>query len=607
MSSETSTDAGTFRPWHLFALVGLLAATVGVLVVRPGDPVVLVLLVAAMGSAGWVGFAVYRAVLPLATPEFEDRTEVIAGRTRAALDREKTLVLRAIKELEFDRAMRKVSDQDFIEMGDRLRARGDRADETARRRHAWVSRGDREGAGGAAWRRGDRVERAGLRRVRHPQRRGRQVLQGVRGGDGGVGVRSHRHFFLVTVTLLLGLASTGLAQPDPRQMSGIPLPDAALPDGTISVRVIRGQLSNNVPNHAVELRQGDVVETAVTDAEGRATFLTLNPGQQVQASTELDGERIQSQLFPVPGRGGVRLMLVGVDPGRPAVDAPPGLVTFGGESFVQVELVEESVEVYYYLELVNPAQVPVEPPVPIVLELPAGAQGVTVLQGSSPRTVVDGLRVEVTGPFDPGVTRLRTAYILLYSGDTLNIEQAFPVDLESVLLSVEQWGEVDFVSPQIVRRIEVPAEAPGGTDYVLGAGPRVGVGDELAVKLTGLPHRSTTPTTLTLGVALLILGVGTWGAVGLTGKDQAGDGRERLRVRREQLFRDLVTIERQHRGGKIGGTKYASRRSELFAALETVYRQLDETQSPLVLGPSRVAAGGSSVGESKGPLSTARS
>ena len=38
------------------------------------------------------------------------------------MEREKTLVFRAIKELEFDRAMSKVSDEDFREMGQRLRA-----------------------------------------------------------------------------------------------------------------------------------------------------------------------------------------------------------------------------------------------------------------------------------------------------------------------------------------------------------------------------------------------------------------------------------------------------------------------------------------------------
>ena len=123
MSSETSTEARTFRPWHLFVLVGLLASTVGVLVIRPNDPVVLALLVAAIGSAAWVGFTLYRTLWPLAAPEFQDRTEIVAGRTRAALEREKTLVLRALKELEFDRAMGKVAPADFQDMSGRLRAR----------------------------------------------------------------------------------------------------------------------------------------------------------------------------------------------------------------------------------------------------------------------------------------------------------------------------------------------------------------------------------------------------------------------------------------------------------------------------------------------------
>ena len=122
MSSATSTET-TLRPWHLFVLVGLVAATVGVVIVRPGDAAALVLLVAAIGAAGGVGFAFYRMIWPLASREFQDRTKMIGGRTRAALEREKTLMLRSIKELEFDRAMGKVSDADFEEMGGRLRSR----------------------------------------------------------------------------------------------------------------------------------------------------------------------------------------------------------------------------------------------------------------------------------------------------------------------------------------------------------------------------------------------------------------------------------------------------------------------------------------------------
>ncbi|MBI3048274.1 MAG: zinc ribbon domain-containing protein, partial [Acidobacteria bacterium] len=49
--------------------------------------------------------------------------QILGGRTRAALEREKTLVLRAIKDLEFDHAMGKTSDKDFAEMSARLRVR----------------------------------------------------------------------------------------------------------------------------------------------------------------------------------------------------------------------------------------------------------------------------------------------------------------------------------------------------------------------------------------------------------------------------------------------------------------------------------------------------
>ena len=75
-----------------------------------------------MGATALVGLAALRTVLPLVT-SMDDRTSMIGQRTRAALEREKLLALRAIKELEFDRAMGKVSDEDFQEMSGRLRLR----------------------------------------------------------------------------------------------------------------------------------------------------------------------------------------------------------------------------------------------------------------------------------------------------------------------------------------------------------------------------------------------------------------------------------------------------------------------------------------------------
>ena len=126
MSSETSTDGGSFRPWHFFFLAGLAGATAAVYYASPPDAAALVLLVAAVGSGSYVGYAAYGMLLPLVTSRPADRMEMVGSRTRAALDREKTLLLRSIKELEFDRAMGKVSDADFHDMGTRLRARAKR-------------------------------------------------------------------------------------------------------------------------------------------------------------------------------------------------------------------------------------------------------------------------------------------------------------------------------------------------------------------------------------------------------------------------------------------------------------------------------------------------
>ena len=125
MSSGTSTDAppATFRPWHFFVLAGLAGATIAVVTVRPSGIAALVLVVLATWAGAYVGYTVYRMVVPLTARDFSERVQMVGGRTRAALEREKTLVLRSLKELEFDWAMGKVSDLDFQEMGGRLRAR----------------------------------------------------------------------------------------------------------------------------------------------------------------------------------------------------------------------------------------------------------------------------------------------------------------------------------------------------------------------------------------------------------------------------------------------------------------------------------------------------
>jgi hypothetical protein len=115
-------DAG-FRPWHFFVLVSLAASTVAVLMSRRSTPEHLILLSITIGAAGLAAAAFYRMLAPLALRDVSHLSDPPSARALAALEREKALVLRSIKELEFDRAMGKVSPRDFEEMSGRLRAR----------------------------------------------------------------------------------------------------------------------------------------------------------------------------------------------------------------------------------------------------------------------------------------------------------------------------------------------------------------------------------------------------------------------------------------------------------------------------------------------------
>jgi hypothetical protein len=127
MSSATSTKGQTadegFRISHFFVLLSLIAATVAVVMARPAAPENLVLLSLTIGAAGLAAVAFYRTVAPLVSAASDEEREPLNARLRADLEREKALTLRSIKELEFDRAMGKVSDQDFQQMAGRLRAR----------------------------------------------------------------------------------------------------------------------------------------------------------------------------------------------------------------------------------------------------------------------------------------------------------------------------------------------------------------------------------------------------------------------------------------------------------------------------------------------------
>jgi len=130
MSSGTSTKEvrlqpdrnDGLQPWQFFVLAGLGCATALAYLAAGRGVTSIVLLTALMATAALVGMAALRTIRPLLTAD-EDRAATIGHRTRIALEREKMLTLKSIKELEFDRAMGKLSEGDWQEMSTRLRAR----------------------------------------------------------------------------------------------------------------------------------------------------------------------------------------------------------------------------------------------------------------------------------------------------------------------------------------------------------------------------------------------------------------------------------------------------------------------------------------------------
>jgi hypothetical protein len=365
--------------------------------------------------------------------------------------------------------------------------------------------------------------------------------------------------------------------PDPKQMSGIPRPVDDLPKGAISVRLIRGQLSNNITGHPVELHVGSKVLTVKTDETGRAQFNDVTPGATLKAAADVDGEHLESQEFPAPSSGGIRLMLVATDTSKgtaPAPNAPAGAgpVVIGDQSRIVMQPADESVEVFYLLDVSNNAAAPVNPPVPFVIDLPKDAAGAAIMDGSSPQASVAGTRVTVQGPFAPGHTFVQVAFAMRSDNGSLEIAQTLPATLEQLAVVVKKVGNTTLSSRQIKEQRDLPAN---GEVFIAATGGAVAAGEPLTLSLSDIPHHSSAPRRIALILALGIVLVGAWAATRPTGVAAAQSAdRKRLAARRDKLFNDLVRLENDRRTGRTDDRRYAARREDLIAALEQVYNAL---------------------------------
>ena len=150
-----------------------------------------------------------------------------------------------------------------------------------------------------------------LRQVRHAQRRRRGVLQEVRIASWSRRRREAAHRPL----LALLASSVALAQPmmiDPSRMSGIPRPDPQVPPGTITVRLIRGELSNRMTGVEVGLGgpDGKIVSRRRPTTRAAPPSPGLSAPGPYQARATDGDEELTSQSIELQSDMGSRVMLV---------------------------------------------------------------------------------------------------------------------------------------------------------------------------------------------------------------------------------------------------------------------------------------------------------
>jgi hypothetical protein len=388
---------------------------------------------------------------------------------------------------------------------------------------------------------------------------------------------------VVVWALFVVPAHAQLNMPDPSLIHGKAIPAPELPTGTVTVRVVRETIGNNLAGQTVRVTTGSASREDKTDEQGRAEFPNLVSGVEGRAEVTVDGEKLISDPFAVPASGGLRVILVAglkqaaerrklQEAAEAAAPPVKGTVVIGGASRVVMEFRDDLLRVYYLLEILNNARNRVDIGGPLIIQLPQGAGGAATMEGTSASATVNGDVVTVQGPFATGTTPVNIGFVLNYTDSDVTIEQKFPVTLEQVTVAIERLGSVGMTSPQFSASRDITAN--DGTTYLLSNGPSLAANDTLTLQLSNLPIQSRTPVYVGVGLALAVMGFGGWLAFAGRRKDE--DLRRRLVQRRDTLIGELARLEERRQRDALDA-KASTRRQRLLTELEQIYGELDST------------------------------
>jgi hypothetical protein len=196
------------------------------------------------------------------------------------------------------------------------------------------------------------------------------------------------------------------------------------------------------------------------------------------------------------------------------------------------------------------------------------------MQGSSSQVTIDGERVTVTGPFNPGITPVQVGFQLRNAGANYTLEQTFPVTLQQVTVAAQKVGNLGITSANFSQTGEVRAD--NGVPFIMATGPSLPANTPLVVEFTGIPAHSQVPIYVTLGLAGAIVLAGVVLAAGRGKAEKAS--RQRLIARRDTLLGELAQLEERRRSG-AETLRQSSRRNRILGELEQIYGELDESNA----------------------------
>ena len=441
-----------------------------------------------------------------------------------------------------------------------------------------AGRGSDCGASNAGLRRQPRTE-AVCMRLRDAERRGRALLQVVRHETGGRMTRSRialrdrrspRHPSRRAARRRRRSPGRAAQMPDPKAMSGMPLPVPDLPVGTVTARVIRGALTNPLAGETVELTGAGVSQDGARPTRPGAPPSMASRPARGQGLVVVNGERVESQEFDVRAAGGMRAdarrdrrrdeQKAAADRKLAEAPAVPGAVVLGEQSRFVIEVGDDALNVFYILQIVNTAKQPVDDGGPLVFDLPGrrGRRG-NAARGRRRIAVAAGTQVTVTGPFRAGQHARCSSPIPMPLGSEEIVARA--EDARAADAAVGGRAEDRLACSCRRRRSRRSARwMPTARPTSSARAGAVKAGDTLTLTLSDLPHRPTWPRNLR-SCSPPGPRRGRVGRDARARSPKQARRRQQLHARRDKLFAELADA-RGRSGGRGRSTRavYASRR-----------------------------------------------